>query len=131
MNKLQNKSIVIVFVLIGTALAFFFWNRNSNRLFIGEKSATAILNKALQDSVDVCCEEVLLNSKETALEVAEIYLFKVYGKSQIKSEYPYEVYFIRNYWVISGSLPVGTDGGTFQIVLNAKNGKVERLIHTR
>ncbi|MGY3212776.1 NTF2 fold immunity protein [Mucilaginibacter sp. HD30] len=50
-----------------------------------------------------------LKNEQAAIAVAEPILFKGYGKKQIESERPYEVYLINNYWVINGTLPMGWD----------------------
>jgi hypothetical protein len=69
----------------------------------------------------------ILDSEEKAIKFAETILFDTYGKKKIKSERPYEIYSIDNYWVISGTLPKGMSGGTFLIIFNARDGKVIRI----
>jgi hypothetical protein len=73
----------------------------------------------------------LITDKETAIAMAEPLLFKIYGKEEIESERPYEVYLIDGYWYISGTLPKGYLGGTFIIIINSINGEVIRLIHEK
>jgi len=85
----------------------------------------AIANKS---GHEVCVENVLPD-KETALAVAEQILFKVYGKDQILGERPYHAKLIDDYWVLSGTLPKNMLGGTFLIILSAKDGRVIKLIH--
>lgn len=76
-----------------------------------------------------------ITDKETAVAVAEPILFSVYGKDQIIGERPYSVALIDGYWILGGTLPQPPGelvmGGTFLIVLSAKNGRVIRLIHTK
>ena len=63
-----------------------------------------------------------------AIEYAEMILFKVYGKEHIISERPYNIYNIRGFWYIDGTLKEKL-GGTFEIIFNSKNGQIIRLCH--
>jgi len=73
----------------------------------------------------------VIPDKTTALAVAEPILFKLYGKKHVISEKPYVISLVDGYWMITGSLPKGMDGGTFSIILSAKDGRVIRLIHEK
>jgi len=74
----------------------------------------------------------LLPDSSTALKVALPILTKVYGKVEIDNWKPFEIYFISNYWFISGTnkkrhLPKGvtmTGGDPFIMILDAFNSKV-------
>jgi hypothetical protein len=72
--------------------------------------------------------DTLLSDKETAIEYAEIILFKVYGKEQIISERPYNIYKAHGFWYMDGTLKE-EKGGTFEIIFNSKNGQIIRLCH--
>ena len=74
-------------------------------------------------------EQLLIAKKDLAINIAEPYLFSVYGKEAILGEKPYEAYLIDNYWVILGTLPEKMMGGTFLIILDAATGKVVRITH--
>jgi hypothetical protein len=108
---------------------------NKNRLnstFLGEEIARKRLASALSDTTDVRhYEKLLIDNKEMAIELAEVYLFKVYGKEHIREQLPYECYLIDKYWVINGTLPVFSDGGNFEIIISATDGQLVRLIHSR
>jgi hypothetical protein len=71
----------------------------------------------------------VINDKKTAIAVAESILFKIYGKEQIISERPYEVYLINGYWILNGTIPEGSVGGGFIIVLYSKDSRIIRLSH--
>jgi|SRR6185436_8654761 len=73
--------------------------------------------------------DTIIKDKETAINVSEAILFKIYGKNNIIKQKPYQVFFVDGYWVLSGTLPEKMLGGTFLIVLNAKNGQVIKLTH--
>lgn len=69
-------------------------------------------------------------TKNEALQIAEPILFKLYGEATITKEKPYYAVKSGNYWVFFGSQDC-TDckEGVFEIVINARNGKVEYYMH--
>ena len=69
-------------------------------------------------------------NKKDAQEIAETALFKIYGEATITKEKPYHAVKSGNYWVFFGSMDC-TDckGGVFEIVINARNGRVEYYMH--
>jgi hypothetical protein len=71
----------------------------------------------------------LIKDSIIAIKVAEPILFNIYGKKHIIDEMPYEIYLMKNYWVIQGTLPENSKGGTFIIILNAKNAEVIKISH--
>lgn len=73
--------------------------------------------------------DTLIKNSSTAIAMAEPLLFDIYGKNQIITERPYEVYLIDGYWYLSGTIPKGWKGGGFEIIISAKDGKIIRLIH--
>lgn len=87
----------------------------------------ALANTAKLEILDK--NELLIKDEKTAIGVAEPILFEIYGKLKIEDERPYEVFLINNYWVISGTLNRFSLGGTFSIVIDARNSKVMRIIH--
>jgi hypothetical protein len=93
--------------------------KNELGLALANTTKLEILNK----------NELLIKDEKTAIGVAEPILFEIYGKSKIEDERPYEVFLINNYWVISGTLNRFSLGGTFSIVIDARNSKVMRIIH--
>ncbi len=71
----------------------------------------------------------ILNSGITVSIVAEAVLIDIYGKSNIERQKPYKIYHIKNYWIMDGSLPKGSYGGTFHIVLDDRDCKVIEITH--
>lgn len=129
MKKVTQKEILIIF--IGFTLTLSACGQSfKDRTTLGEIYAKEELKNALLDTTG---HEVLVKpiipDKETAINISEPILFKAYGKENIISQRPYETYFIDNHWIIIGTLPSGYDGGTFLIIINAKDGKVIRLTH--
>ncbi len=104
----------------------------NNRLILGEKYAKeeldAVLAKRPGHNV-VDNKELIVKESNTAIKIAEAILFDIYGKENIEEQKPYEKYLIKNYWVISGTLPKGSKGGTFLIIIDAKNAQVLKITH--
>ncbi len=73
--------------------------------------------------------ETQIKDTLSAVNLAESYIFEIYGRDNIISQRPYEAYFYQNCWVIEGSLPEYTTGGTFMIILDASNGGVVNITH--
>lgn len=73
--------------------------------------------------------DTLIRDKETAIQISEPILFKVYGKENILSERPYEINFIDGYWILKGTLPDNMVGGTFLLIIKATDGQVIKLTH--
>jgi hypothetical protein len=74
--------------------------------------------------------DTLLKDKQSLIKYAEPILFKTYGKKTILSEKPYIISFKNGTWSMSGTLPREyTIGGTFHILINAKDGRVIKIIH--
>ena len=73
--------------------------------------------------------DTLIRDSSTAIAMAEPLLFEIFGKEQIVSERPYEVYLIDGYWYLSGTIPKRWKGGGFEIIMSAKDGKIIRLTH--
>jgi hypothetical protein len=99
---------------------------------LGIEVAKEELGRALADTTKIDIlekNELLIKEEKTAISVAEPILFEIYGKSKIEDEKPYEAYLINNYWVIRGTLNRFSFGGTFSIVIDARNSKVIEIIH--
>ena len=121
------KNILILLVMI---LPLIFHGQNSNeRITPGERNARQAVKKTLNDKSYEPFYNTLIKDSQTAIAVVEPILFKIYGKKNIISERPYECYLIDDYWYISGTLPKGWDGGVFEIIISAKDGKIIKLIH--
>ena len=102
------------------------------RVALGRKSAENELNQTLKyrkehpktgsKRLDIIKDSV------TVIAIAEAILFNIYGKHEIIIQRPYEIYPIKNYWVLKGTLSIGI-GGTFTIILDAKDCRVIKMTH--
>jgi hypothetical protein len=96
---------------------------------MGEVYARKQLNKALNGQGQPFTWDTLIKSSSTAIAMAEPILFDIFGKEMILSEKPYEVYLIDGYWCIAGTIPKGWNGGGFEIIFSAKDGRIIRFTH--
>jgi hypothetical protein len=87
----------------------------------------AFTNKEQQNVIDN--KSVIIKESVTAILVAEPILFGLYGKDNIVNQRPYEIYLTDNYWVISVTLSKYQLGGTFLIIINAKDSRVVKITH--
>jgi len=72
----------------------------------------------------------LIKDRQSLIKYAEPILFQTYGKENILKEKPYKISFKNGVWSMDGTLPKQyTVGGTFHIVINARDGKVVKMIH--
>ena len=93
-----------------------------------ENELKLALSKETQHNV-IDNKKVIIKDSSTAIKIAEPILFSIYGKENIESQKPYESYLIENYWVIAGTLPKDMLGGTFLIIIDARNSKVLKITH--
>ena len=103
-------------------------SKDSAQLY--DARAHDVLTEALADTTDILpIGEAIIDNEQAAIEIAEVILFKIYGREKIESERPYKVSKVDGYWIISGTLPKGYKGGTFEIVINSKNCQIIKLAH--
>jgi hypothetical protein len=96
---------------------------------LGEQHARQRVVSIVKEAPVEAFAKPLLPTKEVAVAVAEPVLFNFYGKQHTIKERPYEAYRINGYWYISGTLPEGYEGGTFEIIMEANNGRIVHLTH--
>ncbi len=104
---------------------------SENKLNDQDRKAAEFRMKYFKDSYSYLSDTLMLIKDEsTAVAVAEPILFSIYGKSHVEKEKPYRVYLIDNKWYIAGRGPeLNEKGGTFEIIIDAKNCKVLFLAH--
>ena len=121
------KSILILTAVI---LPLSFLGQNyKNRAVIGEDSAKQTIRNILNDGGYKLSSDTLIRDKETAISIAEIMLFKSYGKATITTERPYECYLIDGYWFLRGTLPKNYTVDVFEMIMSAKDGKIIKMTH--
>jgi NTF2 fold immunity protein len=124
----MTKSVGFIGLLIFIIHSFSSGQNFKNRTVLGEKNAKQAIKEAIKDKAKPFYD-TLIKNKETAIAIAEPILFDIYGKKDIINERPYECYLIDGYWYISGTLPKDWLGGVFEIIINAKDGKIIKLTH--
>lgn len=122
--------LIIFFILFSSSMAFS--QTESDRLHLDSLSAAKLI-----DAIDTKTEghnlinddKQLIVGKEKAIALAEFYLFDIYGKKEILLQKPYDIFLIKNRWLISGTLKKGYVGGAFMIIIDAINGSVLQITH--
>jgi hypothetical protein len=117
--------------LILYLLLFLFFSCKKSHAILGIGLARQELKDALLDTSGKQNLFVKgdLKNQQAVVSIVEPILFKAYGKDNIVNEKPYELYSIDSYWVLMGTLPEQTFGGTFLIAFSAKDGRVIKLTH--
>lgn len=103
----------------------------STRSTLGEVHAREQVQQATKTSTQVPFPKPLLASKALAIATVEPLLLSRYGQAQIRQQRPYEAYLINGFWYIAGTLPKDTDGGTFEVIVEAQNGRVWQMTHSK
>lgn len=121
------KYIIILFLTLSISV-FSQKDRQSLGKSYAEKELKMTLkNKSLHNVAKN--DKLIIEDKATAIGVAEPILFNIYGKEKIIGEKPYEIYLIENHWIIQGTLPKGSKGGTFLIIIDGRNSEVLKITH--
>ena len=88
---------------------------------------TIIVERNYYNEIDK--KRILIKDEKTFVNIIEPILFDIYGRENIISERPYEVYFAKNYWIISGYLPPYVVGGVFMAIMDARTCEIIRIEH--
>jgi hypothetical protein len=130
-NRMKNIKIIFFSALLTFTLTACRQIKD-NRTILGksyaEQELKSVLSGKSQHNI-IDNKTIIIKDSSTAINVAEPILFSIYGKNNITEQRPYEIYFIDNYWVLTGTLPKGSAGGTFLIIIDSRNSKVLRITH--
>lgn len=120
-------------ILFSFSLYLYSCSQSKNgRNILGRQYAESELKSAVSDKTNhnaVDGKTPIIKDSLTAIAIAEPILFRIYGKDNITKQRPYETYLIDNYWVLFGTLPKGYLGGTFLIIIDARNSSVIKITH--
>lgn len=106
--------------------------RLATRSLVGEAYARERIEEAVKHQDDFASTTaLLLPSDSLAIATVEPLLFATYGKRQVLRQRPYEVYLLNDYWYIAGTIPKGSKGGGFEIILSARNAHIVSLTHSK
>lgn len=125
---MRNFVIIFSFFLLNSCIV----KSQDNRIYLGKKFAQKELDRVLGNEKKnrvYIWEDPLINDEETAIKVVEPILFGRYGQRNIELQKPYEVHKIDQYYIISGTLPGGSIGGTFVIIIDETNARVLEITH--
>lgn len=130
-QRFMIKRLLILTSLILSSLSSLAQSENP-RSILGEEFARTELERSLAENSlhnVVDGKKEIISDSTSAVEIAEVILFRIYGERNIKKQKPYEVYKIKHYWSIAGTLPRGSFGGTFLIIMDAIDGRIIRITH--
>ncbi|HEV8506267.1 MAG TPA: NTF2 fold immunity protein [Chitinophagaceae bacterium] len=117
-------------ILVALILPLSFWGQNyKNRAVVGEDSARQAIKNVVNDSTYKLSSDNLIRDRDIAISIAEVLLFKSYGKALISGEKPYECYLIDGYWFLRGTLPKSYTGDVFEMIMSAKDGRIIKMAH--
>lgn len=68
---------------------------------------------------------------DTAIAIGVAVAAEFYGKKEIEAQKPYKAKRSGDHWVVTGSLKPGIPGGTFEVVISARDGAVIRMEHSQ
>jgi len=111
---------------------FVFFGKNAYSQIENDSIARDIIKESIIDKSFhnyLNFNKPIIRDSVTAVSVVEPILFGIYGKEIILRQKPYSIFHIDNYWVISGSLPNGSLGGVFLIIIDEKDSKAIRITH--
>jgi hypothetical protein len=69
-------------------------------------------------------KEGLVPDKETAIKIAEVILFRLYGEKNITTQKPYVVTQDENIWWVCGTLKEGMLGSSFKIAISQQTAAI-------
>jgi len=128
MNKLLYILVLVVFVSCQRQSDT--TKQKEDGLFEIQKS---LIEPEYYDTVNsILPKEGIISNDSTAIKMAELILFNIYGECSIVKQRPYNIVLkLDSIWCIQGELSNGWDGGVFYIELNKKTGKVEKIFHDK
>lgn len=68
---------------------------------------------------------------KTAGAVALAYLTPIYGEAMVRGEMPLQATLSDDVWMVTGTLPRGSVGGTAHMLICRRNGAVLSIIHSK
>jgi hypothetical protein len=124
----MNKHRIIVFLLAYLILSCSdIYSQTESDSLSREIIKASLTDKSLHNVLNF--NKPIIKDSATAIAVVEPILFGLYNKKMILSEKPYSINHVDNYWLISGSLPKGSLGGVFFIIIDEMDSRVIRITH--
>jgi len=115
---------MVCFALHGTASAV-----SEGEIY--EQGAAQEVREALQQKEPLPWKKDgrVVPTAEVAKAIHRAVAGAAYGKAEVDKEQPFRAIRSGKYWVVFGSLPNGSFGGTAVTVIRASDGRVMRIIH--
>ena len=137
MKTFESRTNYLTIKFIFTFAVFYCLTMNSygQRYFENDTTGTYYARQELKYTLKnpikdnfVDKTRILLDTKEKAVNFAELILFDIYGKENIEEERPYRIYNIDNYWIMEGTLHADV-GGVFLIIIDSHDCRILKIIH--
>lgn len=126
-----RKKLTTITLLVILKIGVLSFGQSSDFSKMTKEQANTILSETLSDSTfhNAIGTISVLTDSAKAVKFAEFVLFDNYGKKNIESQKPYDIFHLDHYWLISGIQPKGYLGGTFLIIIDERNCQIIRLTH--
>lgn len=103
------------------------WESLQDKVVINSLYEELVLNP---ENSPLVLKERLISNEEKAVQVAELFLFDIYGKDEIIKQKPYKICQYKDNWIITGSYyDENTKGGVFEIAIDSKTGRIVGVVH--
>lgn len=124
-KKKRMLLIVSVFVVLGVVCYF------GLRSHFQQQGAEGYLKNFRTEGevLRYIAPEGYVPDKKTAITIAVAVWEPIYGKEQIAGEAPYQANLVDGVWVVSGSLPGLSIGGTAKALIKKDTGEILQVIH--
>lgn len=129
-TRMKRYRLTILLLLLISTLAC--EQRYSTEQQKEQSASEKKVEDALTDTTGHNCvdnKRIIIKNEEIAINVVEPILFDMYGEENILDQRPYKVSKVKDYWLIEGSLPRGSLGGTFLIIVDARNAEIIKITH--
>jgi hypothetical protein len=74
-------------------------------------------------------EEGYVPDSATAIKIAEAVWIPIYGKETLSDEKPFKARLVNGVWIVDGTLPKGSRGGTAYAEISKETGCILKVTH--
>jgi hypothetical protein len=124
--------VIIAASLLGAAGASAQRTTQSTKDAALEQWAKQQVQNALQRAPpNVLSSMEAVRTEDTAAQIHAAVAGGAFGREAVEKQRPYRPIRVGEFWVVTGSLPPNTVGGTAVSIIRASNGETLRLFHTQ
>ena len=106
---------------------------NESQNVMSEEDARTIVYESINNPNlhNAIGQSTILGNRDQVKIYAELVLFEIYGKENIESQKPYDIFEIDDYWLLKGNLNENEVGGVFLIIIDSRDGRIIRMSHEK